>query len=334
MIGKKETDDRFKRLPRAPGYRCFSAGISKMSQWSIKDARDVERYAVGVATGRLHHRALRALRAEVDYIYTTEYEQNTENDLEDLIDYNKIWHQNKKIFIDPDIGGRRGKKGVMKHFNIPKVHAKWHFPDNIRDCGASRNFSAQITERYHIDIVKDAYAATNRRNVIPQMIGYLNRQERILQHDDFRKWRDQVVEPDDPDDSKQLETGAEVEDDEQDGDDAPTHHLNKSPALVGMSLSRLTAQFELADGQLEAALTHYWDGKLPPEWKKLDVWLHTRVTLPTLAGDERKLYERILARPGTGHQYVDKVPRFHTVFVDDKPHEEAAQDGLAGKYCP
>ncbi|KAH7097033.1 hypothetical protein BKA62DRAFT_590873, partial [Auriculariales sp. MPI-PUGE-AT-0066] len=188
MVGSQEIDTRFKCLPRTQGYRCFDEGISKMSQWSIKDARNVERYALAVAAGSIPRRALQALRAELDFIYTTDWEQISEQDLDFLNIYNSIYHENKSIFIHPKLGGRKGKNGMMNHFRIPKLHARHHIPDNIRDCGASRNFSAQVTERYHIDIVKDAYAATNRRDVAPQMVRWLNRQERVLQFDAYLNW--------------------------------------------------------------------------------------------------------------------------------------------------
>jgi hypothetical protein len=351
MVSPHEIDQRFQKLPRIPGYRCFANGISKISQWSIKDARDIERYAVAVAAGRLDHRALRALRAELDFIYTADWEQISEEDLEHLDTYNKIYHANKSIFIDSKLGGRKGAKGnIIPHFRIPKLHARMHLPDNIRDCGASRNFSAQITERYHIDVVKDAYAATNRRDVAPQMVAWLNRQERVLQFDAFLAWdfklhstsdsstnadknHDEGYFSNDSDSTNNINNTITSQDNFHSAEnvvDSP-HRLNKSPALSQQSLSQVAEKFEIP--QLEEALQAYLQvNSIPKEWQKVDVWYQTSIKLPQLPGDEKPRYDRILARPGTGHRLKDKKPRFHTVLVDRNPESNEPQDGLKGRY--
>ncbi|KAI9439656.1 hypothetical protein H4582DRAFT_2110965 [Lactarius indigo] len=45
------------------------------------------------------------------------------------------------------------------------------------------------TERLHIDLAKDAYAATNRKDEYEQMTLWLDRKERIHHHDQHIKWR-------------------------------------------------------------------------------------------------------------------------------------------------
>ncbi|EJD47098.1 hypothetical protein AURDEDRAFT_38423, partial [Auricularia subglabra TFB-10046 SS5] len=189
MIGKNEVDQRFRRIPKTHGYRSFPGGISKISQWSIKDARSIERYALAAAMGALPDRAIRALRAELDYIYSASWSRISETDLTTALDDNNdIFHANKNIFIEPG-GGRVGKGGVlMTHFRIPKLHARHHFPQNIRDIGALLNCSAEITERYHIEIVKLAYLASNRKDVAIQLIHWLNRQEKVYQFDAYLAW--------------------------------------------------------------------------------------------------------------------------------------------------
>jgi hypothetical protein len=339
MVGATEIDRRFQCMPRTPGYRCFDGGISKISQWSIKDARNVERYAVAAATGALDGEALRALRAEIDYIYTADWEQISERDLHFLTTYNKIFHNNKNCFIDPVTGGRRGTNGVMTHFNIPKLHMRHHIPNNIRDCGASRNFSAQITERYHIDIVKHAYAATNRRDVAPQMVRWLNRQERILQFDSYLVWLYKREGNNIP--VPEVEVGAEQDNDDPDEDEdvempdtnggASPHHLSKRPAFSNISLNTIAQLYQLS-GLTQALCRYLQKPKLTPEWYKLDVWLHTSVELPGLPGDEKIRRERILARPGDGHRLKDRLPRFHAVFVDRNPDSSDKQDGLSGTH--
>ncbi|KAG8708612.1 hypothetical protein FRC08_018808 [Ceratobasidium sp. 394] len=52
-----------------------------------------------------------------------------------------------------------------------------HYPFFIRELGAARGYSTEITKRLHIDCVKEPWRATNHVNPEPQMIGYLEKKE-------------------------------------------------------------------------------------------------------------------------------------------------------------
>ncbi|KZV91981.1 hypothetical protein EXIGLDRAFT_575058, partial [Exidia glandulosa HHB12029] len=189
MIGAAELDRRFQCIPRTTPYCCFDGGISKISQWSGKDARNVERYLLPAIAGISPPEAVRATRAELDFIYTAQWRSIEVEALSQLTEYNEIWHNNKAIFIDPELGGRRGSDGnVIPHFNIPKYHARHHFPDNILYLGTMDNYSAEVSERYHIEYIKDAYAATNRKDVHVQIIRCLNRHEKVFHYDSYQTW--------------------------------------------------------------------------------------------------------------------------------------------------
>ena len=51
------------------------------------------------------------------------------------------------------------------------------------------NFNMQYMERLHIDLAKDAYAATNHKDKYKQMTMWLDQQEHILQHKQYIKWQ-------------------------------------------------------------------------------------------------------------------------------------------------
>ncbi|KZV90828.1 hypothetical protein EXIGLDRAFT_590701, partial [Exidia glandulosa HHB12029] len=182
MLTPAELDRRMKCIPRTQPYRCFDGGISKISQWSGKDTRNVQRYILpAVAGSTLPPGAIRALRAELDFIFTAQWRSMTLEHLQQLTEYDELWHENRAAFIGPG-GGRIGRNGeVIAHFNIPKYHARQHYPDNILYLGTLDNYSAEITERYHIEFVKWAYQATNRKDALLQMVLWLNRQEKIFQ---------------------------------------------------------------------------------------------------------------------------------------------------------
>ncbi|KZV89151.1 hypothetical protein EXIGLDRAFT_618492 [Exidia glandulosa HHB12029] len=340
MVGKDEIDRRFHRLPKTHGYRAFPGGISKISQWSIKDAKNIERYALAVIAGASPARVLRCVRAELDFIYTTHFDTLSETDLQHLGEYNSIYHENKNVFISPG-GGRTGKGGkIIGHFKIPKLHARHHYAQNARDIGAFRNSSAEITERYHSEIVKKAYEACNRKDVAVQLVRWLNRQEKTYQFDAYLCWTEDgwdlhLVESDSEDD--------EDEDEEDHTDNAESslavssHRLTKTPSLRRVSIERVVEIFHIPEfPKLLASYLAHTDGAatpsgappiLPSAWRALDVWYRTRVVLPNVDDTGKQAHENILARP---HTAKDKIGRFHAVFFDADPNSNDTQEGIEG----
>jgi hypothetical protein len=131
LVGKLEMDTRFKYIPKYTGFRHFSGGISKISQWSGKEHRDLQRVFLAVIAGSPHVpiEALQATRAEIDFIYLAQYfshTDHTDSTLNQLVGYNASFHKFKNIFITTE--ARRGKNGVINHFHIPKLHTRHHYP--------------------------------------------------------------------------------------------------------------------------------------------------------------------------------------------------------------
>jgi len=178
-------DNRIRRLPKYPGFRHFSGGISKISQWSGKEAKDLERIFLPLLHGVQSPEAITATRAELDFIYHAGWKMLGEEDLKRMVDFNQIFHQNKDSFLQTDEQGGR----EQDHFRIPKLHARHHYPENIRWLGTPYNYSTEITERYHIEIAKKAHKATNRKDYIKQMLLWLRRQEKIYLRGLFLRWR-------------------------------------------------------------------------------------------------------------------------------------------------
>ncbi|KAG8681872.1 hypothetical protein FRC08_015346 [Ceratobasidium sp. 394] len=82
-------------------------------------------------------------------------------------------------------GTRRGKKGVIEHFNIPKMHVTRHLVEHIRRKGAADNFSTETMEHLHVG-VKDVYRASNHREWKEWTTRWMNRREMVR---DFEAWR-------------------------------------------------------------------------------------------------------------------------------------------------
>ena len=79
--------------------------------------------------------------------------------------------------------------GIRNAFNIPKLHSARHYVEYIKLYGTLDNFNTEYTERLHIDLAKDAYAATNHKDEFTQMTIWLERKEKILRHRQYVEWR-------------------------------------------------------------------------------------------------------------------------------------------------
>ncbi|KXN80789.1 hypothetical protein AN958_07312 [Leucoagaricus sp. SymC.cos] len=83
---------------------------------------------------------------------------------------------------------------IRDNFDIPKLHFLLHFLYFIRRFSTLNNFNTEYTEQLHIDMVKDAYTASNSKDKFPQMTAWLDQRERILLHDKYLKCTCQMEE--------------------------------------------------------------------------------------------------------------------------------------------
>ena len=125
-------------------------------------------------------RLVRAVRALLDFLYLAQHQSHTSETIHQLQESLAAFHSNKGIFID---------LGIREHFNIPKFHSLTHYVGSIRLFGTTDNYNTKQSERLHIDLAKDAYRATNRRDEYPQMTVWLERREKIQRHDAYIEWR-------------------------------------------------------------------------------------------------------------------------------------------------
>ncbi|KAK7025520.1 hypothetical protein VNI00_015954 [Paramarasmius palmivorus] len=97
----------------------------------------------------------------LNFIYLAQYPLHTSETLSLLRRTLTCFHDNKEVFIET---------GACSSFNkIPKLHACQHF---------TRQFE-------NFDLAKDAYRAMNWRDELPQMVAWLERQEKIKRHEKY-----------------------------------------------------------------------------------------------------------------------------------------------------
>ncbi|THH31369.1 hypothetical protein EUX98_g2803 [Antrodiella citrinella] len=180
-----EIDARCRRLPKNHHVRVFTKGISSLYQLTGREHADIARVLLGLVIdmplpgGASPVRLVRAVRAILDFLYLAQYPVHTEQTLTLLDDALDRFHDNKQVFVDI---------GVRNSWAIPKLHFLRHYSYFIRRLGTTDNYNTESTERLHIDLAKDAYAATNAKDEFPQMTLWLERREKLFRHESYISW--------------------------------------------------------------------------------------------------------------------------------------------------
>ncbi|KAG9092990.1 hypothetical protein FS749_015280 [Ceratobasidium sp. UAMH 11750] len=175
LLGKNEMNHRTKGMPRFQGLRHFAQGTSVISQWTGKEAKALASTFLPIVAGYEDTKVVRAVRSIVDFAYRAQLPEISERNVQAMEEDLQLFNRCKDAFVDPDV---RGLPTCQDQFNrIPKIHMLTHYPFLIRELSATLGYTTEITERLHIDCVKDPWKATNHNNPIPQMIYYLQKKE-------------------------------------------------------------------------------------------------------------------------------------------------------------
>ena len=199
---KDEADLRFKAMTAHPSLRHFKKGISLVSQWTGREYKELEKVFLGVLAGAAEARVVSAVKSILDFIYYAHFEHHTDSSLQKLQDAWASFHEQKAVFVD---------RKVREHFNIPKLHSMQHYVHMIKSHGTTDGYNTELPERLHIDIAKDAFDHTNKKEYIAQMRLRLQRLEAVRKFTEYLQW---TVKDYIPSGTKQAAGG---EDDEGDG---------------------------------------------------------------------------------------------------------------------
>ncbi|KZV82698.1 hypothetical protein EXIGLDRAFT_810315 [Exidia glandulosa HHB12029] len=176
IVGEKELDARIARLPLAHGLRNFSHGISCLSRVSGAERKAIYSQLLGGVVGRVAPEAVQAARALLDFIIIAQFECHSDATLAQLKTSLDDFHKHKAVFVraNPNI-----------NFAFPKMHMLEHYEPCIRLLATTDNYNTEATERLHIELAKDAFKATNRREYLVQMCRWLQRRQAVHQ---FAVW--------------------------------------------------------------------------------------------------------------------------------------------------
>ncbi|KAJ7119227.1 hypothetical protein C8R43DRAFT_1152418 [Mycena crocata] len=185
-FGPVEIDARCRRMPPNHNTRLFLKGITTLSRVSGTEHSQMCRILLGLIIDlrlpdrRSTSRLIQAVRGALDFLYLAQYPTHSSETLVMLNNALEMFHDNKEIFLD---------LGIRTDFNFPKLHNIRHYPFTIKLFGSTDNYNTEYTERLHIDLAKDAYRATNRKDEYTQMTLWLERKEKVIRHEKFIFWR-------------------------------------------------------------------------------------------------------------------------------------------------
>ncbi|KAJ3816303.1 hypothetical protein F5880DRAFT_1494435, partial [Lentinula raphanica] len=149
--------------------RHFAKGISNLTQMSGTERKHIARVLLACLVGKIEARGITACRSLLHFIHLAQYPSHDQITLSYMITELKTWHDNRDYFIS---------EGAREHFNIPKFHSLLHYVDSIQWIGTTDNCNTEAFERLHIDFAKEGWRASNKRDVFPQMVTFISRQEK------------------------------------------------------------------------------------------------------------------------------------------------------------
>ncbi|KAI9430193.1 hypothetical protein H4582DRAFT_2113924 [Lactarius indigo] len=183
VIGPEEVDMRCHHLPPNHNLCSFTKGISSLSHITGQEhdqmCRILLTLIMDTPLAEGSSKLVWAVWALMDFAFLAQYPVHTGKTLELLEDALSRFHDNKEVFVD---------LGICDHFNLPKLHFASHYVDLIKLYGTTDNFNTKYTEHLHIDLAKEAYAATNSKDEFSQMTTWLECKEEIYWHNHFVEW--------------------------------------------------------------------------------------------------------------------------------------------------
>jgi hypothetical protein len=142
---------------RFSGDRTFLHGVSHISQMTGMEHWMLERTHLPIvanAPGAINGKVTRATRAVMECIYLAQLPTHSDRSLQAYEAAYKDFMADRQGWIENET--RRGKRGVIPHFNIPKMHVTRHFTPHVQRKGSADNFSTETMEHLHVGI-KEAY---------------------------------------------------------------------------------------------------------------------------------------------------------------------------------
>jgi hypothetical protein len=329
-LGPLEVDAWCRRMPPNHNIRHFIKGITSLSRVTGQEHNQMSCILMGLVLdaplpgGLSNARLVRAVRALLDFLYLAQYPVHMDETLQLLEESLQCFHDNKSIFVDLDI---------RDAFNIPKLHSARHYVEYIKLYGTLDNFNTEYTERLHIDLAKDAYAATNHKDEFTQMTIWLERKEKILRHRQYVEWRLKGCPC--PPRVEWTPPGLELD---------RTRKLTKHPSVRAVPLDVLVTKYGAT--HFRTALTHFIALSNDPDltrgqlerklwgirmlFTKVAVWHHIKFMRMDPSTLTVSTSDSINCRPERKDSHGKPVPScFDTALINDGTGEDIGLKGMS-----
>jgi Plavaka transposase len=178
-LGRTEIDFHFSVLQPHTGYRHFREGVSKIKQVTGRDHRNIQRYIVGIIAGATLNDFVIAIRALIEFHYLAQAPVIDDKTCAKIQKALQLFHSHKQAILDA--GARAGKGNrPINHWNIPKLEMMQSVATNTRLNGVPLQWSADVTEHAHIEVVKRPGQSGNNQRYEEQICRSLDRNDKCL----------------------------------------------------------------------------------------------------------------------------------------------------------
>ncbi|KAI0039113.1 hypothetical protein FA95DRAFT_1504627 [Auriscalpium vulgare] len=182
VVGDAEINFRFSVLQPRVGFRHFSEGVSHLKQVTGREHRDIQRYLVACIAGAASPAFVTCIRALMEFRYLSQSPSIDTLARDRIAAKLSEFHQHKQVIIDSR--ARRGKANkIIDNWHIPKLELMQSVVPSIQEMGAPIQWTADVTERSHITLVKNPFRSSNRRDFDSQICRYLDREEKCRSFD-------------------------------------------------------------------------------------------------------------------------------------------------------
>ncbi|KAI6124036.1 hypothetical protein EDD16DRAFT_1691358 [Pisolithus croceorrhizus] len=162
-IGPTEIDFHFSILQPITNHWHFATGITKLKQVTGRTQHDLQHYMISVITGAAPAALVQAVCSLVDFRYLTQSPVINSEQCCKISAALKEFHVHKQCIINA--GAHCGEKGqVLEHWETPKLELMQSIAPSIPLISPPIQWTADTTERAHIDVVKNPSTATNNVN--------------------------------------------------------------------------------------------------------------------------------------------------------------------------
>ena len=123
-------------MPGLTGLHHFKNGISRVTQWTGYEHKEMEQVFLGLIASNTDGRVVQVVSALLDFIYLASLHWHTSDSLTAMGRALDEFHTHKDAFIEFEAR-------QLAHFNILKYHMMKHYVDLIRLFGTADRFNTE-----------------------------------------------------------------------------------------------------------------------------------------------------------------------------------------------